>query len=381
LEPGGESKKAADPPPAHAAAAAAVVDAKTLKPPDRTTRRRKSGVLGPNVTGGNRGDLPDAPDGGVPRRRRHSPGPDVSTRALQLRPLASEVRGNPRQVGAQRGSRKPNDLETASTTPTLAGRQEKSSTDGCLSEPEDGSGYWDWLGRKHGSRSCHNNAEAGSEQTESALGSVMLLRWAMECFLGNEDDGIAGELSIVGQKPAALTENGQEERVPAAGSSAAVNQGRAMNATISGPVHLMHSERNPRESDLFLFSDPSESAGENNTSSPRQSESTSPFAATSPTPLTLSQSRSLERLTDRRSISRGLKRATGEDSGGKRRSDQGSDHDRSVSDTGVISSNRAEEPAMNAAGGEDGSGERKSWVASRTIASTRQSADGTTGPR
>lgn len=339
-------------------------------------------MLGTDVPGGSRRDLLDAPDGGVPRRRRHGPDPDVSTRAL-LRPLASEVRGNPRQAGPQQGSRKPTSLKTASTTPTPAGRRGKSSTDDCLPEAEDGSGYWDLLGRKQGGSAFHRGIGAWGEQTESAVGSVVLLRWAMDCFLGNEDDGIAGELTLEGQKAATLTDGGQEGRVPVAGSSSAASQGRAMNATMSGPVHLMHSERKPRDSDLFLFSDPPESGGkysENENSSPTQrAGNTTTFAATSPTPLTLPHSRNSEMPTSCHPISRGLKLTTREDSGGRGQSHQGSDHDRSVADTGVASSSHAERPALYATSGENGSGGRKSWGATRTVASTRDSTDGTTG--
>ena len=370
FEPGGDSNKAVKSPSAHpaaAAAAAATANAETSSPPNQPALGKKNGVPGTDVPGGNRSDLLQAP-AGCPRRRRHAPGTDVPTRALQLRPLDSGARGNPRRLGAQRGSTKLDNATIAPTMPTLAVRQGTRSTAGCLPEVEDGNGYWDLLGRRQGGSAFDDGVEAVAEQTESAVGSVVLLRWAVECFLGNEDDGIAGEPPLAGEKVAALAEGVQEGRVPAVGTSAAAIQGRAMNATVSGPVHLMHSERKPRDSDLFSFSDPPEGGSEhseNGSSSPRQGVNT-PFAATSPTPVMRSRSHHSESLADGRPLSRGLRLPTGEDDGGKRRSQAGSDKGHSASNAGLTSSN-PKESAKNAAGGEERYGGKRESTDNMTV--------------
>ena len=239
--------------------------------------------------------------------------------------------------------------------------QRSSSKAGCLTDVADGNGYWDIIGRRAGGRDHRSgDVRAGVEQSESAVASVVLLRWAMECFVGNEDEGIVDGASGGGNRSGTFTGVSQAGDVDSAGGTSTL-QGKALNATVSGPVHLMHAERKPRDSDLFVFSDPLESGGgkrsEDARNSPREAVSTS-FAATSPTPLTVSHSRNSERPKE---VGQPLPLHPRVSAGGgreRRPLPPGNDHrDRFASDVSVTYSPRRL-GSRHAVSGEDGSGGR-----------------------
>lgn len=338
----------------------------TLGSPDSTTPRQKSGILGTSNPA--RGDARRGnPHNKNPLRRRRSPCVDVTARAPRLQPLPSAARGQPLSV--VRGAENVNTRESGKVSfpKNRSTRPRSSSKAGCLTEVGDGNGYWDIMGRKTGGDDHHNgDVRAGVEQNESAVASVILLRWAMECFAGNEDEGVAGGASNGGRRFGAFTCNGQPGDVSVRETTAF--PGNAMNATISGPVHLMHAERKPRDGDLFLFSDPLES-GADASDSPRKATPTSSFAATSPTPhLAFSRSRTSERPKEvGQPLARELRVSVG--GGRERRSPPEGNHRDSVpSDVGVTVSPRRQE-TKHAASGEEGPGGRSSWAAGRPTAS------------
>ena len=349
---------------------------KTLVSPDSTTSRRESGVLGTgNPAGGDTRRV--NPHSNNPLRRRRGPCVDVTARAPRLQPLPSAARGQPfsavsgeENVDRRRGSGK------ASYPKARFTRQRRSRSEaGCLTEAGDGNGYWDIMGRKACGGDDHHSGDvrAGAEQSESAVASVVLLRWAMECFAGNEDEGIVDGASNGDHRFGAYTlgDRQGDDRSSVRGISAF--PGKAMNATISGPVHLMHAERKPRDGDLFLFSDPSDGGGERcaddaSNSSPRKLASASSFAATSPAPSAFSRSRNSERPEEAdKTLARELRVSVG--GGRERRSPPEGSHRGSVaSDVSVTFSPRRQE-IKHAASGEERSGGRNSWVAGRPAAS------------
>lgn len=292
-----------------------------------------------------------------PRRRRRGPCVKVTARAPLLQPLPSAARGQPCSVVCGEGVDSRRGPGKVSYPKKHFRRQRNSSKVGCLTDAADGNGYWDIMGRKAGGHDPHDgDVRAGVEQSESAVASVVLLRWAMECFVGNEGEGDG--VSSGGQRFGTLTSIGQAGDDDSAGGTSTF-QGKASNAAVSGPVHLIRAERKPRDSNSFLFSDPLESGGKRSadaSNSPRKVTSTS-FAATSPLPLAFSRSQYSERPKE---VGQALPRQlrVSEGSGRERRSPSEDDHqDRFASDVSVTNSPRPEE-TRPAASDEEGPGGR-----------------------
>lgn len=358
-----------------ASADTASAKSETSGQPNASIRRRKSGVLqteareesDQNTNPGGRRAYGVSQHSESPLRRRRGPRLEVTARAPRLQPLPSTARGQSCSAVCGDGNRDSRRGSGEVFNPKPNSARQSSSKAGCLPEVGNGDGYWSVMGRKGGG-DVHHNCEVRSriEQSESAVASVVLLRWAMECFSGNEDCGIVDGVSDRGCKAGVSASTGQAREDSARGTSKL--QGQAMNATVSGPVHLMHAERKPRDTDLFLFSDPFESGGKRSADasySPRMATSTS-FAATSPTPLAFSQSRNPE-------IPKGLGQTRPREvrvsagDGRESRSPPESNH-RDSSDISVASSPPRQETKDGASGKEGPSG-RNSWIAGRTTVS------------
>lgn len=234
-------------------------------------------------------------------------GVDSSTGVPRLDPLPHTERGRPcsrcdsqdrldtrRKYGNLSPPRHP------AIRPNMGARPASNSTVRCQPKEGEGNIYWDLLGTKHGARACNGDVWAvveNNEMTESAVASVVLLRWAMEHNKEPEGDGTTGE----GFRGTLFSKNGDDLHVPVARNRTPSVQGKAMNATVSGPVHLMHAARKPRDSDVFFLSDPLEGDDERSvdgSSMPRERASSIGLAATSPKQLAFSHSCNFERLTD-----------------------------------------------------------------------------------
>lgn len=363
------------------------VKSETLGSPDPTIPRRHSGILGPKA--GEEADPYSKPGGGrtclvnphskSPLRRRRGPCVEVTARGPRLQPLPSAPRAPSCSVVCGEENLDTRHVESGHVyhTENHFMRQSISSKAGCLAGEGNGNAYWDILGKKGGGDVHHNgDVKVEVEQSEGAVTSVVLLRWAMECFVGNEDEEIIDGDSNGGHRGAKHIGQAGDDSV----GGTSTFQGKAMNVTISGPVHLMHSERKPRDSDLFLFEDPLENDGKRSadgSNSPRKSASTS-FAATSPTPLAFSRSRSSERPKEVRQPlpRRELRVSVGD--GRERRSPPGDNYqDSFVSDVSDVSAacSSPRQETKHAARGEDGPGRRNSWIAGRTTASRGESAE------
>lgn len=270
-------------------------------------------------------------------------GVGTSISAARLDPLPSAVTGRPcpgcdtrNHFDTLRGSGDQSPSRDPSIRPKLVLGQTSNSTVGCLPKAGEGNSYWDILGAKVADGTCHGDVRAAvenSEMAENSVASVVLLRWAMEYVLEHEGDGnIDG-----GCRDRLLTDDGEDPHVPVAGSRDPCIQGEAMNATIPGPVHLMHSARKPRDSDLFLLSGPLESGNkrsEDSNMSPRERARIG-FAATSPTSSAFSRTCNFGRHQDHKSAT--------EDGDGRE-----GDCNRVVSDIGENSSAPGEEPKSTA---------------------------------
>eukprot|EP00752_Nemacystus_decipiens_P007273 g6510.t1 len=371
---------AATPPLASAAADTTAAESDPLGALDSTIPRRKSGVLGKSKpTGGN--TRRSNPQSKSPLRRRRGRYEEAAARAPRLQPLRSAARGQPLSVvcgeensDTRRGAGKALALKRRFTA------QRRSSKAGCLTEVGDGnSSYWGIMGRTAGGDDRHNgDVGAGVEQSKSAVASVVLLRWAMECSAGNEGGGVVDGVSHGGHRFGSFTGIGT------AGSASSVRgistvPGKAMNATISGPVHLMRAERKPRDSDLFVFSDPLESGakrgGIDASDSPRRTAPASSLAATSPAPLVTSRCGSLERPEEvGRSLLREQRGAVG--GGRERRPPPPEDsHRDSFGDDVSTTRSPSRQETKYEASGDEGPGGRHTWVAGRSTRSRGEVMD------
>lgn len=343
----------------------------TIGLPDPTIPRRNSGMLGAKA--GEEADPCGKPGGSIycpaiphsksPPRRRCGSSVEATARAPRLQPLPSAARRQTCSVvreeensDTRRGSGK------LSHPTNHSMKQSGSSTAGCLSEVGDGHGYWDCMGRKADGGVHHNGGvRADVDQNERAVASVVLLRWVVECFVGNEDEGIVGGVPNGGHRVEVPTRISQVGDDAAGGASTFRGKGKAMNATISGPIHLVHSERKPRDSDLFPLSD-IESNGKGSADTSSSPRIISSFAATSPTYLPSSRRRNSERSKEAlQSIPREVRVSIG--GGWERRSPPENNH--RYSDLSVAHAPPGLE-TTNAANNEKEPGGRSSWTASRT---------------
>ncbi|CAB1112283.1 unnamed protein product [Ectocarpus sp. CCAP 1310/34] len=191
----------------------------------------------------------------------------------------------------------------------------------------DGNGYWDLLGenccRGHG---LDDGVLAG-ELAESAVASVVLLRWAMECIVANDGEGGAedGDGVVPGttapRNGLTTADDDEPAKAPVAEDGTPSMQGKAVSATATGQVRLAHSARKPRGSDRFSFSGSLERKcanhhGEGDCRGPRKAIGNKSFAASCPS---LSESScNRERLRDKKPFPRELPL-----SGGRRGGDGG----------------------------------------------------------
>lgn len=251
-----------------------------------------------------------------PPLHRYSLGVNACTRAPQLRPLPAAAREN--------ACRRPGKLPFAKRShagPMLVSKQ------ACESKPvgyeidlADGNGYWDLLGGNRGRGHCGDDGVLAGELAESAVASVVLLRWAMECVVANDGEGGAedGDGVVPGTtapRDGLTTEDDDDPaKAPVAEDRTASMQGEVVSATATGQVRLVHSARKPRDGDRFSFSGSLEKKwashhGEGDCRGPRKVIGNKSFAATCPS---LSESScNRERLRGKKPLSRELPFAGG----------------------------------------------------------------------
>lgn len=361
LEPCGKSRQTASVTPAAATSATASSGVR-ISPDQRT--KRKNGIEGAGASGVrfSRGEVRGgtAEHSGKPSKsraqllgprvrspplfRRSVRGVETSTGVPRLDPLPRKEisRQCPRcdqgRFDTRRKSANLSPSKHSAIQPKMGSGQASSSTARCLPKEGEGNIYWDLLGTKQGAGTCDGDVWAvveNSEMTKSAVASVVLLRWAMEYAMELGGDGSTGG----GSRATLLNKNSDVPRVQVARSRTPSVQGKAMNATVSGPIHLMHAARKPRDSDLFLLSGPLETGDERSDlgrSIARKNVSRIGFASTSPTQSSFSLSCNFERLTDHNFAS---------DQDGGQEIDN---CDRSVNGVCVTSPSPGEEPRSNA---------------------------------
>ncbi|CBN77147.1 expressed unknown protein [Ectocarpus siliculosus] len=189
----------------------------------------------------------------------------------------------------------------------------------------DGNGYWDLLGGNRGRGHGGDDGVLAGELAESAVASVVLLRWAMECVVANDGEGGAedgdGVVPVTTAPRDGLTaDDGDPAKAPVAEDRTPGMQGEAVSATAKGQVRLAKSTRKPRDSDRFSFSGSLETKlashqGEGDCRGPRNVIGNKSFAATCPS---LSESScNRERLRDKKPLPRGLPLSGGGRGGGR----------------------------------------------------------------
>lgn len=231
-----------------------------------------------------------------PLLRRRGRGVGTPTSAPRLDPMPCAARGRPcpgcdsqdhfdtrRRSGDLSPSRHP------IIRPQLSSlRQASSGTVRYPPEEGERNSYWDILG-KYRNGTCHGDVRAvveNSEMAESAVASVVLLRWAMEYLKEQERNSSPGG----GCRARSFNGKGEAPHSPMENSRSPSVKPKAMNATVSGPVHLMHAARKSKDSDLFLLPHSLESGNERSedgSTSPRERVNIG-FAATNPASLALS---------------------------------------------------------------------------------------------
>ncbi|CAM9137443.1 unnamed protein product [Ectocarpus sp. 13 AM-2016] len=256
-----------------------------------------------------------------PPLHRYSLGVKACTRAPQLRPLPAAAREN--------AYRRPGKLPFSKRShvgPILVSKQ------ACESKPvgyeidlAGGNGYWDLLGGNRGRGHDGDDDVLAGELAESAVASVVLLRWAMECIAANDGKGGAedGDGVVPGTTAPrdgfTTADDDDPAKAPVGKDRTTSTQGEAVSATATGQVRLAHSARKPRDSNRFSFSGSLEERrashhGEGDCRGPRKAIGNKSFAATCPS---LSESScNRERLRDKKPLPRELPLSGGRRGGG-----------------------------------------------------------------
>lgn len=323
--------------------------------------------VSPRVPGGHSSNV-----GGYSRAQRPHPLPSLTTEDLRPNGDGQEHL----HLGRQGGTNHPRHLPQESSPPSW-------HADGCRigrhTEEGNGSGYWDSL-RGSGKTCGRGGADAcmseQSELAESAVASAVLLRWAVEGFVGNgvrKCCGDSDDLPGTGSLRAGAVAGRSPSRVPEKGVS----------GTKSSPVRSIRPVGESRGSPICSVSHVDRPrAGDQHEGGSSKEGTDDPCAAAIPLPLEDSSVQSLDEPRTQHLTCRGLRasgkgrREVGATAGWDDDWTQPLEGNRCLLDGGIAScSLTLGEAAANAIGSDEGGGRGNSRVVNGPITAAGQPAD------